>query len=116
MNADDLPDAPDALPAYVVDPVTRQNPERLRTLAKWAEDVARAKENRAVDEFDETIDAVADDDQAELVERGDGDAVYTRMVDCGKDNCSACPHGPYKFRTFRRDGKVRTEHLGRATD
>lgn len=34
-------------------------------------------------------------------------------VRCGKDNCSACPHGPYWYGYWKEDGRTRKQYIGR---
>lgn len=114
--SDDLPPAPSTLPKYVREPVEKQSPDRLRALAAWAEQLANAKENQTLDEFEDRLDEIADDEQTELVERSSSGATYSRMVDCNKSSCTKCPHGPYRYRTYREGGKVKTEHIGRASE
>lgn len=37
-----------------------------------------------------------------------------RMVECGKAECTRCPHGPYWYATWREGDRVRTRYIGRA--
>lgn len=34
-------------------------------------------------------------------------------VRCGKDTCSACPHGPYWYAYWKEDGRTRSQYIGR---
>lgn len=34
-------------------------------------------------------------------------------VRCGKDGCTACPHGPYWYAYWREDGRTRKRYIGR---
>jgi DnaJ domain len=36
----------------------------------------------------------------------------SEWVRCGK-KCSGCPHGPYWYRYFREEGKLKKEYIGR---
>lgn len=37
-----------------------------------------------------------------------------RRIDCGKDNCTKCPHGPYWYQLMRtRHGKKITRYIGK---
>lgn len=36
-----------------------------------------------------------------------------RWVDCGRDSCSTCPHGPYWYAFWREDGRTRKRYIGR---
>ena len=42
--------------------------------------------------------------------------VRTKMVRCGKDSCTTCPHGPYVYAYWMEDGKQRSKYLGRADE
>lgn len=49
----------------------------------------------------------------------DGHAAHvrTRKIWCNKDDCTACPHGPYKYLVWRDDdGRIRERYLGKDTD
>jgi len=35
-------------------------------------------------------------------------SLFTKRVSCSKPSCMKCPHGPYYYSSFRRDGKVKT--------
>lgn len=50
----------------------------------------------------------------ELVDRiRVGSIVYqSEKVKCGKAQCRSCPHGPYWYAYFRRDGKLRSKYVG----
>lgn len=34
-------------------------------------------------------------------------------VRCGKQGCSACPHGPYWYAYWKQDGRTRKQYIGR---
>jgi hypothetical protein len=34
-------------------------------------------------------------------------------VRCGKEGCTACPHGPYWYAYWREDGRTRKRYIGR---
>jgi len=36
-----------------------------------------------------------------------------RLVRCGKENCQACPHGPYYWLVWKDKGKSRERYLGK---
>lgn len=36
-----------------------------------------------------------------------------QWVRCGKDACTACPHGPYWYAYWREDGKRRSRYVGK---
>jgi hypothetical protein len=110
---DALVPPPDNLPRYVIGPLTRQSPGRLRAAADWARELADAKENAEPD-----TDTLGNDSE-EIVdreERDDGPTVVVKKVPCGKDNCSSCPHGPYRYHVTHEDGSVSWEYRGAVDD
>jgi hypothetical protein len=36
-----------------------------------------------------------------------------QWVRCGKEACTACPHGPYWYAYWREDGRQRSRYLGK---
>ncbi|HEY9853327.1 MAG TPA: hypothetical protein V6D28_27895 [Leptolyngbyaceae cyanobacterium] len=43
-----------------------------------------------------------------------GTTVYRlEKVKCGKPNCHSCPHGPYWYAYFRRNGKLVSKYVGK---
>lgn len=34
-------------------------------------------------------------------------------VDCGKQGCTKCPHGPYWYAYWREGGRVRSRYIGK---
>lgn len=34
-------------------------------------------------------------------------------VNCGKDRCRSCPHGPYWYAYWKEDGRTRSRYIGR---
>jgi hypothetical protein len=39
-----------------------------------------------------------------------------RMVRCGKQGCTSCPHGPYWYAFWREDGRRRSRYVGKLLD
>ena len=39
-----------------------------------------------------------------------------RLVRCGKDACTSCPHGPYWYAYWRENGRRRSRYVGRSDD
>jgi hypothetical protein len=110
MSFEDVPDEPalpDGWPAYLVDPLRRQDPERLRAVADYAAELARHKEAReaaiqaAIDERLATDEAVQD------VRPTDEGYAVVKEQRCGKDGCRCADgnlHGPYKWHVTPRPG------------
>jgi len=42
--------------------------------------------------------------------------IVIKMVRCGKEGCSSCPHGPYAYLVTKKDGKQTWKYLGLAKD
>jgi len=40
-------------------------------------------------------------------------SIVIKKVPCGK-HCRGCPHGPYAYRVYRENGKLRWKYLGKA--
>jgi len=49
-------------------------------------------------------------------EIGSGVKVRTQMVRCGKESCTACPHGPYIYAYWTEGGRQRSKYLGKYED
>jgi len=52
----------------------------------------------------------------EFPELGPGVKVRKQMVKCGKQSCTACPHGPYIYAYWTEDGRQRSKYLGKYED
>ncbi len=78
----------------------------------------------------ELIDAVRDLDEHELQRlmilararlgtdpRKEPDVkLRSQFVRCGKDACTACPHGPYWYAHWTENGKRHSRYVGRLLD
>lgn len=42
--------------------------------------------------------------------------IRRKMVRCGKDSCTTCPHGPYVYAYWFEDGVRKSKYLGRDDD
>lgn len=42
--------------------------------------------------------------------------IRRKMVKCGKDSCTTCPHGPYVYAYWDEDGRRKSKYLGRDVD
>jgi hypothetical protein len=99
------------LPNYVVNPLMRQSSKQLRAVAAWAQKLANAKENINSDanELGSDSEKIVD-----IEKRDNGPTVVVKKVPCGKDNCSSCPHGPYRYRVTRDGDSVLWKYRGTA--
>jgi hypothetical protein len=105
----------DEIPAYIVDGIDRQDRETLRAIADYAS--ARADRLEELEDQEiETDDVVDDGDELVDVDQDAGSkgTVVKKKVPCGKENCSTCPHGPYKYRAYRDGDTVKTDYIGPA--
>lgn len=111
---EDPPRKPDSVPKYVADGVLRQDEQTLEDLRNWIEDLIELDRGREPD-----LEDFVDEDE-ELVEtreiEDERGTVVLKLISCGKDSCSSCPHGPYAYRAYWEDGATRTEYIGRASD
>ncbi len=123
IESPEPPNPPGSLPQYVVDGVRRQDSETLEDLTDWLADVVehrRAREVVAEDvvgEGEDLVDAVPEEKvDADVGDGGGRGTVVLKEIPCGKEGCGGCPHGPYAYRAYWRDGATRTEYLGRADE
>lgn len=57
------------------------------------------------------VDGLPDDADEEGLPRS---VTYRQEhVNCGKESCTACPHGPYWYGYWKEDGKTRSSYIGR---
>jgi len=66
---------------------------------------------------------LAHQDPLPLIEKPNREVVDRRIeggvsyqferVKCGKKNCHKCPHGPYWYAYFRKNGKVVSKYIGK---
>lgn len=40
--------------------------------------------------------------------------IVEKMIRCGRKNCDACPHGPYRYAKWHEGGKTVSKYLGAA--
>jgi len=52
-------------------------------------------------------------DKESITIQGHRGRVIEKMIRCGKEGCTNCPHGPYKYLVYREGNKVRTKYLGK---
>ena len=102
------PAPPDVLPKYLSKGIPKQNDETLREIQSWIDELLEYR-NRPLEE-DEVVDS---GEQIEDVEQSSKGSVVVKKVPCGKDKCSTCPHGPYKYLYYREGDKVKSDYLGR---
>jgi len=42
--------------------------------------------------------------------------IVAKYVECGKEGCRKCPHGPYYYLVWKEGGKVKWKYLGKVVD
>ena len=103
------PSPPDDVAQYIRDALDRQDPTTLRLIGDYARELATHREFVPEEETDQLA---GDQEQIEGVQRTHNGTIVTKEVPCGKENCSSCPHGPYKYRVYRDGDDVKSEYLG----
>ena len=101
------PEAPGSLPKYMREGVPKQSDETLEDLRSWIDEIL---EYRA-DISEEEIEADPGEEIEDVKETSSG-TVVIKKVPCGKDSCTKCPHGPYKYVVKRQDGKLNWDYKG----
>jgi hypothetical protein len=104
------PVAPASVPKYVREGVEAQDVGTLRDLAAWAEALAEYRENRSIAE--EAPDGVEVLEVNEDDGSKSGGTEVIRKNPCGKDSCTKCPHGPYRYIAHREGKKVMWDYKG----
>lgn len=107
------PEPPEELPNYLTDPVERQDVESLEDLQEWIEALIVYKRDVLEEEIED------DDEIPEEAKEGlkeGGPTLVDEMVECGKENCNSCPHGPYTYKYYRKNGKIVSEYVGKAEE
>lgn len=109
--AADRPAPPAELPAYVTDPIERQDPDALETIRDYVDELLAY--HRALEAQDlEDDELAADDEELVDVEENEGGTVVIKKVPCGKD-CAGCPHGPYKYVVTREGESLTWDYRGK---
>ncbi|WP_394743092.1 DNA-methyltransferase [Natronococcus roseus] len=103
------PSPPDEVAQYILDALDRQDPSTLRVIGGYAHQLATHRE-RAPQKVAESH--VAKDETLTGVIQAHSGTIVAKKVPCGKDSCTQCPHGPYKYRIYRDGDSYTTEYLG----
>ncbi|MFB6198492.1 MAG: hypothetical protein ABEI52_09545, partial [Halobacteriaceae archaeon] len=107
---DQEPATPDDVAQYICDALDRQDPMTLRRIREYADALASYRESVPSDEI-----SAPDDETVTDVIRTHRGTIVLKEVSCGKENCSACPHGPYKYHVYRDGDGYTTEYIGPVT-
>lgn len=106
MNQD-RPDAPDSLPKYLVEGVPKQSTDALRALRGWIDALLEYRADISAGDLES--------DEGEEIQDVDARGRTTtviKKVPCGKDSCSTCPHGLYRYEVHREAGRLVWEYRG----
>ena len=95
----DNPDPPESLPAYITDGVPKQDTESLRELQDWIDQLIQYRNNLSGDEIGADVDQ---DEKIERINNSGDTTTVIKEVPCGKDACSNCLHGPYRYEVYRQ--------------
>jgi hypothetical protein len=55
---------------------------------------------------------VPDEETIETVNDSGATTTVIKKIPCGKESCSTCPHGPYRYEVHREDGTLVWEYKG----
>jgi hypothetical protein len=112
----DQPTPPESLPAYLSDPLTRQDNEVLEDVIDYAEQLIEYNDRQLTPaELEEELDIDTDSDDVEI-ENTEKGSIQKVKKKCGDPNCHCADgkkHGPYKYLYWREGGTVKSEYLGK---
>jgi len=97
------PQPPASLPKYIAEGVPKQDDTTLRELQSWIDELIEYRNDISPEEIevgDEEIE-VGDEESLEEVDDTGETTTVIKKVSCGKDGCSTCPHGPYRYEVHR---------------
>ena len=101
------PSPPEKAPQYLVDGIPKQDAETLTELQSWIDELLVYRSSIT----DEDIEADAEETIEDIEETDDG-TIVIKKVPCGKESCTTCPHGPYKYTVQRREGGLDWTYQG----
>ena len=101
------PQSPKSVPKYIAEGVPKQDDTTLQDLQEWIDALIEYRNDISAEEIE-----VSDDESIEAVNPTGGTTTVIKKVPCGKDACSTCPHGPYRYEVHREGGKLVWEYGG----
>jgi hypothetical protein len=110
----DRPTPPDDLPAYVTDPIARQDLETLETISEYVTELVAYRRVRETAPLDDEEITAEGEEILDVEESGSG-TVVVKKIPCRKD-CGGCPHGPYKYVVRREGDSLNWEYKGKVTE
>ena len=107
----DEPEPPNSLPNYIADGLPKQGNDTLRDARDYIEELLERR-SQPVDESE-----LPDEAEPVNADRSGKGTVVQEYVKCGDESCRCMSggekHGPYLYRYYRADGKVRSEYVGK---
>jgi hypothetical protein len=103
----DLPDPPTSLPQYLSEGVPKQDDQTLRDLQTWIDELLEYRHDIPAEEI-----KPAEGETVTNVDDSGGTTTVIKKVPCGKDACSTCPHGPYRYEVHREGDKLVWDYKG----
>jgi hypothetical protein len=101
------PKSPEGLPNYISEGIPKQDDKTLRELQVWIDELIEYRADISVDEIE-----VAEEERLEAVDDTGDTTTVIKKVPCGKDACSTCPHGPYRYEVHRDGGSLVWDYEG----
>lgn len=101
------PKSPEGLPNYISEGIPKQDDKTLRELQVWIDKLIEYRADISVDEIE-----VAEKERLEAVDDTGDTTTVIKKVPCGKDACSTCPHGPYRYEVHRDGGSLVWDYEG----
>ena len=104
---DNRPKSPESLPKYLVEGVPKQDDSTLRELQGWIDELIEYRADIPVDEI-----KIDEEERLEAVDDTGDTTTVIKKVPCGKESCSTCPHGPYRYEVHRDGGSLVWDYKG----
>jgi len=101
------PQPPERLPKYLAEGVPKQDDSTLRELEEWIDELIEYRADISADEIE-----VAEEERLEAVDDTGETTTVIKKVPCGKESCSTCPHGPYRYEVYRDGGSLVWDYKG----
>jgi len=101
------PKSPEDLPNYISEGIPKQDDKTLRELQVWIDELIEYRADISVDEIE-----VAEKERLEAVDDTGDTTTVIKKVPCGKESCSTCPHGPYRYEVHRDGGSLVWDYEG----
>lgn len=101
------PKPPEPLPKYIGEGLPKQDTDTLRRTQEYITALIEYRENLSREEIQPDTG-----EEIEEIEDSGSTTTVIKKVPCGKENCSKCPHGPYRYEIHREDGSLVWDYIG----